>query len=118
MTLGLVVLGVATWDVVPVLIAAAYFAFAELSVRRQLKPYLSGPRTVTVTISSEQYRTESSDRTTARTWTTFTKVRRVGQFWVLRISNLAALSLPVGALDESQTAEFPDLMRAKGLLED
>jgi hypothetical protein len=62
---GLVVLGIARADLVPVVVAIAFFAFAEWSVRRQLKPYLSGPRTVTVTITDEEYRTQGADRATA-----------------------------------------------------
>jgi len=111
-------LGLVARDVVPVLIGIALFAFAELSVRRQLKPYLSGPRSVTVTITDEEYRTRSLDRATVRNWTTFTGVRRVGQFWVLRISNRAALGLPANALDEQQTADFIRLISAKGLLKE
>jgi hypothetical protein len=65
-TVGLVVLGIARADLVPVVVAIAFFAFAEWSVRRQLKPYLSGPRTVTVTITDEEYRTQGADRATAR----------------------------------------------------
>jgi hypothetical protein len=115
---GLVVLGIARADLVPVVVAIAFFAFAEWSVRRQLKPYLSGPRTVTLTVTDEEYRTQGADRATARTWTAFASVRRVGAFWVLRISNMAALGLPADALDEKQTADFVALMRAKGLVKD
>jgi hypothetical protein len=112
----LVVTGLVLLNVIPVVIGIVYFGFAGYTVRRQLKPYLSGPRTVTVTLTDDDYRTESGDRTIARTWSTFTRVQRVGQLWILRVSNLAAISLPVDALDQAQTAEFTALMQSKGLL--
>lgn len=115
---ALVVLGIVERDIVPVLVAIAFVVFAEWSTRQQLKPYRGGPRTVTVTITDDEYRTQGPDRATARTWTTFTRVQRVGAFWVLRISNMAALGLPISALDEEQTSRFVALMRSKGLLVD
>jgi hypothetical protein len=115
-TIGLAVLGLLQGDLVPILIGIAYFAFSEFSVRRQLKPYLSGPRTVTVTMTDDEYRTQGPHRGSASTWTIFTSVKRVGQFWILRISNMAALGLPTNALDEAQTAAFEELLRSKGLL--
>lgn len=114
---GLAVLGLATADLVPILISVAYFAFSEVSVRRQLKPYLSGPRQVIVTMTDDEYRIKGPDRASTSTWTIFTKVTKVGQFWVLRISNMAALGLPIGALSDAETAEFEQLVRSKGLLE-
>ncbi|SEL14303.1 hypothetical protein [Streptacidiphilus jiangxiensis] len=93
----------------------AFFAWRELSVRRQLAPYLKGSRQVTITLTETEYRTQGPDRATARTWTTFSSVTRVGDFWVLRLSPQAAMGLPVSALDEQQTAAFTALMREKGL---
>jgi hypothetical protein len=118
LTIGLLILGASHHDPVPAILAVAFFAFAEWSVRRLLKPYLARPRTVTVTITDEEYRTQGPDRATARTWSTFTKVQRVGAFWVLRISNVAALGLPAEALDDVQTAAFLSLMRSKRLMDD
>lgn len=116
LAVGIAGLGVTQGDLVPVLIGVAYFGFSEFSVRRQLKPYLSGPRTVTVTMTDDEYRLKGPDRASSSTWTAFTRVGRVGNFWVLRISNMAAISLPRSALDDGQTAAFEDLMRSKGLL--
>ena len=94
----------------------AYFVIAELFVRRQLKPYLVGPQTITINMNESEYRTESADRSTSRSWTTFTSVHQVGAFWVLRASMTAAMAFPTTALDRTQTATFEDLMRRKGLL--
>ena len=88
----------------------------EVSARVQLRPYLSGNRTVTVTITGNEYRTIGQDRATARPWTAFTGVRRVGRFWVLRLSATAAMALPAHALDPAQTRQFEALMQQKGLL--
>ena len=112
----LVGVGIASRSVAPAVIGVAYFVASELWVRRQLRDYLTGVRTVTVTMTDEEYRTQGPDRATARTWTTFQRVGRVGDFWVLRISNAAAMSLPVSALNSQQTSEFEALVRRKGLL--
>lgn len=64
-----------------------------------------------------KYRIKGPDRASTSTWTIFTKVTKVGRFWVLRISNMAALGLPIGALSDAETAEFEQLVRSKGLLE-
>src|SRR3954467_9631989 len=68
------------WTLSPIVSAAGvvFFALAEFSVRRQLRPYLRGPRSVTVTMTDDEYRTQGPDRATTRTWTTFQGVRRVG----------------------------------------
>jgi hypothetical protein len=110
-----VLAGVATRAPFLVALGLGSFAFAELSVRRQLQPYLSGPREVTITMTDEEYRTQGPDRATARTWSTFTKVNRVGAFWVLRISNMAALAFPADALNEAQTKQFVAFVSEKGL---
>jgi len=115
-SLGLVVVGLTTASWVLSVLGVVYFALAELWVRRQLQPYMAGPRTVTVTMTDDEYRTEGPDRATSRTWSTFTSVRRVGEFWVLRISNAAAMALPASALDAQQTEAFLALARSKGLL--
>ncbi|MFK0108570.1 hypothetical protein [Streptomyces sp. NPDC091217] len=106
--------GVATGTVL-VLWGAGFFLLRERSVRRQLAPYLVGERKVTVTMTDTEYRTQGPDRATSRTWTTFRSVSRVGDFWVLRVSPQLAMSLPVAALDEQQTAAFLTLLREKGL---
>jgi hypothetical protein len=116
-TIALVVVSVViVHNLGPALVGVAYFVLSELSVRRQLKPYLAGPRTVTITMNDQEYRTDTGDRATARTWTTLTNVSQVGGFWVLRISNAAAMAFPLAALDATQTSAFEDLMRGKGLL--
>ena len=114
-TLGAVVIGTATGDRTLIVIGLALFAFLEFSVRRQLQAYLSGDREVTITMTDDEYRTQGPDRATARTWSTFTKVERVGEFWVLRVSNVAALGLPTAVLDEQQTSQFVAFLREKGL---
>ena len=101
---GLVVAGLVGWFVM------------EFSVRRQLRDYLGGPREVTLTMTEDEYKTQGPDRATARTWSTFHNVSRVGAFWVLRISNVAAMAIPVEALDAEQTEAFEALVRRKGLL--
>jgi hypothetical protein len=67
-------------------------------------------------MTDDEYRIQGPDRASASTWTTFTGVRRVGNFWVLRISSMAAIGLPTNALDAAQTAAFEGLMRSRGLL--
>ena len=97
-------------------IGVAYFAGVELWVRRQLRPYLKGPRTWTITITEGEYRTQGGDRATMRTWTTFTRVYRRRDFWVLKLSPAMAMAFPVAVLDEVQTERFTALMKSKGLL--
>ena len=102
----------------PVLLVGGpvYWLASEWSVRRQLRPYRLGAREVTVTLTEDDYRTSGEDRATARTWSTFQSVERVGDYWVLRVSKAAALGLPADALDDRQTDELRDLLRRKGLL--
>lgn len=113
---GLTGLGVATRGWLLVIAGPVLFAAMEWSVRRQLQPYLGGTRQVIVSITEDAYRVQGPDRSTSRTWTTFSQVRRVGDFWVVRISSRAAMALPVAALDGDQTAVFVELLRRKGLL--
>lgn len=94
---------------------AALFLLGEGVVRLQMRPYLKKPRTVTVTMTDAEYRTQGPDRATSRPWTTFRSVSRVDDFWVLHVSRRAAMALPVAALDEQQTATFLELLREKGL---
>ena len=118
LAVALVLLGIFEQSIFQVVFGVFVFAFGEISVRRQLKPYLQAPRTVTVTMTEDEYKTQGPDRATSRTWTTFQSVRRRGEFWVLRISNAAAMALPTAALDAEQTGAFEALMRRKGLLKD
>ena len=83
---GMVLIGALTGYVVLVVLGVLAFVIAELSVRRQLAPYLKGVRQVTVSMTDTEYKTTGPDRATARTWTTFTRVIPRGGFWVLRIS--------------------------------
>ena len=53
---------------------------AELSARLQLRPYLQGPRTVTMTITEDGYHVQGPDRATSRVWATVRDVRRGGGF--------------------------------------
>jgi hypothetical protein len=115
-SVALVVAGIVTRSVEVAVLGLALFVIAEISVRRQLRPYLGGQRSVTVTMTEQEYKTRGPDRATARTWSTFSGVRRVGEFWVLRISTAAAMALPISALDAEQTRAFEDLLRRKGLL--
>ena len=69
-----------------------------------------------MTITDDEYRTKGPDRAPARTWSTFTGVRRVGRFWVLRLSATTAMGLPVDALDAAETRHFKALMQTKGLI--
>jgi hypothetical protein len=94
-------------------------AAQEIFIRLQLRPYLSGPRTITMTMTDLEYRVLiAPDRTTSRSWSTFTKVFRSGDFWVLRVSRAMAMALPTSALSPEQTAIFLDAMRSKGLFRD
>ena len=115
-TAAIVAFGVLTRTVLVVALGLAYFAYVEVWVRRQLRPYLKGPRSVTIVMTETEYRTQVSDRATARTWSTFQSARRRGDFWVLRISNAAAMAFPVSALDGGQHATFTNLMRRHQLL--
>jgi hypothetical protein len=101
--------------VVLALYGIAFFAWREHSVRKQLAPYRQGARQVTITLTETEYRTQGPDRATARTWTTFSSVSRVGDFWVLRVSPQMAMGLPASALDEQQTVAFTTLIKEKGL---
>jgi len=94
------------------------FVLQEVLVRSQRRPHLAATRSVTVTLTDEEYRTVGLDRATSRTWSTFTKVYRRGGFWVLRISSQAAMALAASALDVDQTRVFADAMRTRGLLGD
>ncbi len=127
-TIGLVTVGVATViaglagvpntvvpGVVLVLAGVGFFVLRERAVRRQLAPYLRGEREVTVTMTDTEYRTQGPDRATSRTWTTFRKVSRVGDFWVLSVSPQMGMALPAAALDEQQTTAFLQLLQEKGL---
>jgi hypothetical protein len=95
--------------------AFAFVAYSELSIRRQLRVPLSGPTTVTVTMSDEEYRVDSPRGASARPWSVFASVVPVGDFWVLRLSKKAAMALPKDALDAVQTADFESFLRSKGL---
>ena len=118
LAIGAVIIGLATRS--PGLVGAGVIGWIAMegTVRRQLRDYLAGPREVTLTITEDEYKTQGPDRATSRTWTTFQKVSRVGEFWVLRLSNVAAMAIPADALDAAQTEAFVALMQRKGLLAD
>jgi hypothetical protein len=97
------------------LYGAGFFLLRERAVRKQLAPYLKTTREVTITLTDAEYRTQGPDRSTARTWTTFSNVSRVDDFWVLRVSPQMAMGLPTSALDDQQTAAFVSLINEKGL---
>lgn len=101
--------------VVLALYGVVFFMLRERAVRKQLAPYLKTTGEVTITLTDTEYRTQGPDRATARTWTTFSSVSRVDDFWVLRVSPQMAMGLPASALDEQQTAAFVSLMEEKGL---
>ena len=111
-----VLLGVSTRSIGVTALGVAVFVIGEVAVRRQLRPFLQGVRQVTLTMTDNEYKTEGPDRSTSRTWSTFNRAKRVGDFWVLRVSTAAALAFPASALNESQTEAFKSLLRAKGLL--
>ena len=113
---ALVVIGIVTPSIGLVAAGPILWIVMEVSVRRQLRAYLQGPRDVTVTMTEDEYRTQGPDRSTSRTWTTFERVSRVREFWVLRISTAAAMALPAAALDAEQTVAFEQLLRRKDLL--
>jgi YcxB-like protein len=111
-----VAVGLITRDLLFVVLGVAWYVLAELWVRRQLAQYLKGPRTFTVTMTEDEYQVQGPDAASARQWTMFESVRRVQDFWVLRISAAQGMALPVDALDADQTARFRDLLARKGLL--
>jgi hypothetical protein len=111
-----VLFGIVTRDVLPVVIGIAWYALAELWVRRQLAKRWKGPRTLTVTITEDEFQIQGPDDATSRRWTTFESVGRVQDFWVLRISNTQGMALPADALDAEQTAVFQDILARNGLL--
>jgi hypothetical protein len=114
--LGAIVLGLVSRSPLVVAAGAGVLIFGEVSLRRALKPLLDGKHVIAVRITEDEYRTTGPDRERSRPWSTITGVRRSGDFWVLRLSFLAAVALPTAALDDAQTAEFIALVRSKGLL--
>jgi hypothetical protein len=101
----------------PSAIAAAVimFVLCELAIRAQMRGYRC-TGTVTVTIDEGAYHVTAPGQSSSREWSTFTRVQRRGDFWVLRVSRLAAMALPTAALTDEQTAAFITLMRAKSLM--
>ncbi len=116
-SLAAVVVGILTRAPLLVALGVAWYVIAEAWVRRQLRRHAPEPRTVTVTITEDEYRVQGPDATTSRRWAMFESVQRVKDFWVLRISNVAGMALPADALDAEQTAAFEDLVARKGLLQ-
>jgi hypothetical protein len=112
----LVVTGLLRGDLSGVVLGAALLAVGEFSVRRQLRPYLQGPVTITVIATEDDYRVTSPVGDTTRPWIAFRAVHRRRGFWVLHINRLIALTLPVRALDDEQTAAFEALLQRHRLL--
>lgn len=110
--------GILSRDLFPVLVSVIYLGVNQLMIRRQLKTHLTGEQTITLTMTDDEYRVRclELERGTSRTWTTFSKVLRAGEFWVLRVAPRGSMAFPASALDDAQTAAFEHLMRAKGLL--
>jgi len=77
LAVALVLLGIFEQSIAQVVFGIFVFAFGEISLRRQLKPYVQGPRTVTVTMTEDEYRTQGPDRATSRTWTRLAPYCRV-----------------------------------------
>ncbi|WP_412739942.1 YcxB family protein [Krasilnikovia sp. MM14-A1259] len=98
-----------------ILAAVIMFVLYELVIRTQMRGYRC-TGTVTVTIDESAYHVSAPGRSSRREWSTFSKVQRRGDFWVLRVSRLAAMALPATALTDQQTAEFVALMRDKSLM--
>ncbi len=115
-SLLVILVGIVTRDLLFVVLGVSWYVLAEWWVRRQLAQYLAGPRTVTVTMTEDEYRVQGPDAATARQWTMFESVQRVKDFWVLRISAAQGMALPADALDADQTARFRELLARKGLL--
>jgi hypothetical protein len=111
-----VVLGILTRQLLPIVIGLAWYGLAELWVRRQLAKHSRAPRTLTVTITEDEFQMEAPEATMSRRWTTFQSVGRVQDFWVLRITSARGLALPVDALDARQTAVFQGILTRNGLL--
>jgi hypothetical protein len=112
----LVATGLGRGDISGVVLGVALFAVGEFSVRRQLRPYLQGPVTSTMTATEDDYRVVSTVGDLSRPWTAFRSVRRTGGFWVLRLNRAIALTLPAPALDDEQAAAFEALLRRHQLL--
>jgi hypothetical protein len=87
----------------------------ELAIRAQMRGYRC-TGTATVTMNDSGYHVAAPGQSSSRDWSTFTKVQRVGDFWVLRVSRLAAMALPVTALTGQQAEDFTALMRQKSLM--
>ena len=99
-----------------VLFVGVVLLLQELSLRRHVKRRHPGRDTFTVTMTDEEYRIKCSSHEAVRPWTGFKRVKRIGDFWILRAAPAGAMTLPASALDPAQTAAFMDLMRAKGLM--
>jgi hypothetical protein len=113
----LILTGFARGDLTGVVLGAAVYLVGEISVRRQLQPQLqSADRPVTVTATEDEYVVSGPDGERARRWSDFRSARRTRRFWVLRASRVAALAVPVRALDEEQASAFDALLRRLGLL--
>lgn len=115
LTVVLLLVAVATRSVVIAVAALAGFAGAEWTVRRRLRKYRRGSREVTITITQDGYHTQGPDTATFRTWSDFTSVTQVGQFWVLRLASTGALAFPADVLSEDETVRFTSLLRRHGL---
>lgn len=106
------------WDLLPLIIAVAYVALMELSIRASLRRVLKGPLPATLTITDDELRVDLGDFWFVQSWTSVISARRVRDFWVVRYSRVAATSFPTSAFTSFQDAAFADLMRVKGLLRD
>ena len=113
---GVVLLGLLLGNVILIVLGVAFPFVSAWSVRRQLRPFLSGDREVTVTMTEQEYRVEGPDQTRAWAWTSIQGVVRRRGFWVLKVSRIAALAFPDDALDAAQTEAFVALVEGKGLL--
>jgi len=109
----LIVLGVVTHTSTLIDWGVGFPVLMEILAVLQLRRYLSGRRTVTVTITEDEYQTQGASGVRAWPWSLFESVRRVGSFWVFRFSALTAIALPTGALDARETRQFEALMQQK-----
>jgi hypothetical protein len=94
LALLLIVLGVVTQTSTLIGWGVGFPVLMEILAVLQLRRYLSGRRTVNVTITEDEYQTQGASGVRAWPWSVFDGVRRVGAFWVFRFSAFAAIALP------------------------
>lgn len=108
----LALLGVLYGELPFVVVCGVFYLVIDLPSIRSL----FGRRTVTAVFSPDGVRQEGAGGPRFRPWARFTALRRVGEYWVLRLRG-SAMALPISSLDSEQTETFHAIARSNGLCE-